>query len=61
MKSKVLVLASALLAAGVASAASIAAGSCMQKAIALKASQAITLVNGYDPELKENWASGVVY
>ena len=61
MKSKVLVLASALLAAGVASAASIAAGSCPQKAIALKASQAITLVNGYDPELKENWDSGVIY
>ncbi len=62
MNSKVLVLASALLATGVASAAvTKAAGSCREKALALKASQTITLVNGYDPEIGENWDSGVIY
>lgn len=36
-------------------------GSCMQKAIALKASQTVTLVNEYDPDFKEFSDSGVCY
>ena len=36
-------------------------GSCMAKAIALKASQTVTLVNEYDSEFKDFYDSGVCY
>ena len=41
--------------------ATAAAGSCIQKAIALKASQDVKLVNEYDPEWKQNTDMGVAY
>ena len=61
VKMKTLVLAGAVLAACGASAATAAAGSCINKAIKLKASQAVTLVNEYDPEWKENTDTGVAW
>ena len=39
----------------------VAAGSCLKNAIALKASQSVTLVDEYDPEFKEYYGSGVRY
>ena len=39
----------------------VAAGSCMKNATALQASQTVTLVDEYDPELKEYYGSGVRY
>lgn len=47
--------------AAVSQAATKASGSCESMAIALKASQKVTLVNEYDPEWKENTDSGVAY
>lgn len=37
------------------------AGSCISKAIALKSSQTVTLVNEYDPEFKDFYDMGVCY
>ena len=55
------IFAAALLGAATASAAVAQSGSCMSKAIALKASQKVTLVNEYDPELKDFYDMGVCY
>ncbi len=38
-----------------------ASGNCMKNAIALQSSQAVTLVDEYDPEFKEYYGSGVRY
>ena len=61
MKSKILVFGGMLCMAASGFAVEKDAGSCMSKAIALKASQTVKLVNEYDPEWNENTDSGVAY
>ena len=55
------IFAAALLGAVAASAATPQNGSCMSRAIALRASQKVTLVNEYDPELQDFYDTGVAY
>ena len=38
-----------------------ASGNCMARAVTLKASQSVRLVNEWDPDFKEYWESGVYY
>ena len=58
---KNVILAAVLFGATAASAEVAQSGSCMSKAIALRASQKVTLVNEYDPELKDFYDMGVCY
>ena len=60
MNFKTFVLTGTVLAAGVALAAA-APGNCMARAWPLKVSQAVTLVNEWDPDLKEHWDMGVAW
>ena len=61
LKVKALALVAALSICGTAVAASPASGSCMSKAVSLKAFQAATLVNEYDPDSGEFWDYGALY
>lgn len=61
LKIKALALGVALMIGSTAVAETPAAGSCMSKAVALSAAQAVTLVNEYDPESKEFWDYGAKY
>lgn len=61
MKARILTLGLAALATLTGLAASAAKGSCITKAKSLSSSQAVTLVNEYDPEEKEFSGTGVMY